>query len=152
MDRMRDRRWLVVLVSLIVIGLVVPLVASLATSSQTPSPREPIPSQGPTVDDLRALAADLSSGDTARVVGAIADLPPGSEQAALRSLGDLSSVEFDEDTLRFDPTTGAAVVQVRLTDTAGGTGREVVALVKRGDRWLLFNSLLARGATPTPLG
>jgi hypothetical protein len=152
---MMSRRWITIVAMVAVIGMIATLAAVLISSG--PSDTSALPAgdapatTGPTAAQLDALAAELSSGDDARVIAAIADLPPGSEAAALKSLGSLQSVTFDPGSLRFDAETGAAVVDARLTDTSGEVRREREVLVLREGRWLLYSSLVASTATSSPL-
>jgi hypothetical protein len=154
---MMSRRWIVIVSIVIVLGLLLAFAASLVSNgSSKPSPSRTVPAavptQGPTESDLNALAAELSSGDNARILAALADLPPAADAAALKSLGSLKSVTFDASTLRFDAPTGAAVVDARLVDTSGKARREREVLVKRDGRWLLYSSLIQATQTGAPVG
>jgi len=140
----------------IVIGLMVSLAAALfssggASSPSTPQATDAAATRGPSQAQLQTLAADLSSGEKARVLAAIADIPPGAESAALKSLGSLTAVTFDPATLRFDAATGAAVVDAKLTDSSGKVRREREVLVLRGGRWLLYSALVPATATGSPV-
>jgi len=153
---MMSRRGITIVAMVTVFGLIATLAAVLISSG--PSGQSGLPpasgaraTAGPTSAELDALATELSSGADGRVLAAIADLPPGSETAALNSLGSLKAVVFDPASLRFDAQTGAAVVDARLTDTSGESRRERQVLVLREGRWLLFSSLVAATATSSPI-
>lgn len=145
-----QRPWVKGGVVVIVIMLVGSLVATLAALGGTASgpPAAAIPSAGPSQADLDVLAAELSSGDTDRIAASLADIPVEAKERAVRSLGSLESVEFDASTIRFDPPTGAALVDVRLVASDGTERSERVVLVERVGRWLIFTTLQQPGATP----
>ena len=137
-------RWVAVVAALVVIGLVVGVFVSVGVS--LPAKKSDLPTQGPTPNELEQLAADLSSGKPARILSSIADLPPGADKEVLKTFANIRYVDFNTETVRFDKATGAAVVDARLTPRKGKPTYEREALVKRGDRWLLYSSL----PQPTP--
>ena len=77
-------RWVAVVASLVVVGLVVGVFVSVGVS--LPAKKSDLPTVGPTANELEQLAADLSSGKPDRILASIADLPPGAEKDVLKTL------------------------------------------------------------------
>ena len=136
---LKKSRWVAVVAALVVVGLVVGVFVSVGVS--LPAKKSDLPTVGPTANELEQLAAELSSGTPARILASIADLPPGAEKDVLKTFTNIKFVDFNTQTVRFDKTTGAAVVDARLTPRKGQPTYEREALVKRGTRWLLYSSL-----------
>lgn len=147
---MEQGRWVRAGVVVLVVAVVGALIATLGASLGNPAqaPASPVPTAGPTSADLDALADALSSGDEDRIAGALADIPLEAKDRAIQSLGSLESVVFDVDSVRFDPPTGAALVDAELTATDESTRSERIVLVERLGRWLVFSTLQQPGATP----
>jgi len=141
---MMNRRWIVIVACLVVVGLIVGVVAAFGLSS--PQSVSSQAKQGPSAAQLEKLAADLSSGSSSKILASIADVPPGGEKDVLKSLGNIKFVDFNTETVRFDTKTGAAVVQARLTPKKGKPTYEREVLVLRNGTWLLYSSL----PNPTP--
>ena len=81
------------------------------------------------------------------VLAAIADLPASEAESVWNSLCNLRAVDFNTSTVSFDPQTGSAVVQARLTPKKGKPTFEREVLVQRNGLWFLYTSL--PGGTPT---
>ena len=81
------------------------------------------------------------------VLAAIADLPASEADSVWNSLRNLRAVDFNTSTVSFDPQTGSAVVQARLTPKKGKPTFEREVLVQRNGLWFLYTSL--PGGSPT---
>lgn len=136
----------VVIAALVVVALVAGIVAALVSARPTPQ-RISEATSAPSVGQLQALADELSSGNRTRVLAAIADLPASEADSVWNSLRNLRAVDFNTSTVSFDPQTGSAVVQARLTPKKGKPTFEREVLVQRNGLWFLYTSL--PGGSPT---
>jgi hypothetical protein len=157
MAALDPKRWTKLVVTFLAFVVVGGLVASLASVAGTGSSSAPptadtgaLSTDGPSAADLEVLAADLSSGDRDRVLGALADVPIEAADQAFESLGSLAAVRFDAESLRYDEATQAALVDAELTASDGSVVTERLVLVERVDRWLVFSTLQQPGSTPIP--